>query len=523
MSENYTDIDVGPGSVISELLVKLAAAVQNEQYNTISSLAQGKSITEALDSSTDTYSPVIDLIASNYNTERSGGSKVTGRVKVYVSDSNGYTFNEGFTFIQPALNLTYYLTETLRVSPKPSTILNEQQLYSENGLYYFTLPVEAENPGPEYQVSSGTVFVLQESEFISDLVKIEAYGNFSSGKSVETDKEVIAKIKYNLGHSRYESPVGIYKKFSETFPGFQALSVCGANDPEMTRAKQNILGISTFGKADVYVRTSLAPAIKQLTDKKAKNIGGDVWEMEIENYEIPGFYSIVSIVPQFTQYNLGGTLVFDPPSFHKAFYSDQKYNEIFSDADARFTKYQRAVVRFKYTPYEGALNPDQLFTVHATYQPNILEMQNMLLLDDERLACADYLVKAVLPCMVSLNITLTKKRTIDSFESLNLQQLKKDIFTYINTIPFEGELDASKIVDICHNYDIKRVELPISMRGNILCLDGTALTLEANDVLTIPYNLEKGVTPRTTMYFIDYYRIVNGEVNPIDNIGIKLV
>ena len=149
-------------------------------------------------------------------------------------------------------------------------------------------------------------------------------------------------------------------------------------------------------------------------------------------------------------------------------------------------------------------------------------MQDLMLSDEYRLACADYLVKAVIPCFVSLDIKLIKKRSTDTFESLNLQNLKKDLFTYINTIPFGGELHASNIVDICHNYDIKRVDLPITMIGNILCPDGSTITVQDSDVLAIPYNLSKGVTPKTSLYFIDYYRVAAGVAHPIDNIGLNI-
>jgi hypothetical protein len=100
--------------------------------------------------------------------------------------------------------------------------------------------------------------------------------------------------------------------------------------------------------------------------------------------------------------------------------------------------------------------------------------------------------------------------------------LKKDIFTYVNTIPFGGELHASNIVDICHNYGIKRVDLPIDMQGQIFCPDGTVISLNDSDVLTIPNIPEKGVTSKTTLYFIDYYRVEAGVSHPIDNIGLNI-
>jgi len=525
IEQTYTDVETGPGSVISELLLKLAAQIQNDQYNTITSLSQGASIKAVLDSTvTATYSPVLDYIASNYNTSRSAGIKVTGRIKVSVSDNVGYTLRSGLTFVQPALNLNYTLTSDVRISPTPSLTLGELQLYSDNGLFYFILPVVAETEGPEYQLSSGTTFDVAEKYYISNFVKAEAYGNFATGKSPETDKELVAKIQYKLGNSRLTTAAGIASRFSTLFPGFQTLSVCGANDDEMMRSKRNVLGISTFGKADVYVRSSLGPETLEIV-KTATKISTDTWQTTIKNTDIPGFYEIKSIIPVTANLNLGGTLLLAKSvSYSTAFYEDARNNEISVNSDSRFTKYQSAVVTFTYTETPAiAVGGTAQFKISATYQPNILEMQDLLLQDEERLACADYLVKAAVPCMVSLIINLTKKRSTDTYESLNLQNLKKDIFTYVNSIPFGGELHASNIVDICHNYDIKRVDLPITMTGQILCPDaGAPITLTDTDVLEIPKNLARGVSPKTTLYFIDYYKTVDGVVNPQDNIGLNI-
>jgi hypothetical protein len=522
IEQNYTDIEIGPGSVINELLIKLAATIQNDQRNYMLSLSQGNTFKAVIESNEPTYLPSMDLWASNYNTSRSEGSKVSGKIKVYTSEPTGYSLAAGFVFIQPALNLQYVLKDDIRVSITPYAPLNEIQLIEEQGFYYFILDVEAVEVGPAYQVSSGTAFTIGPREFLNYFVKAEAYGNFSTGKAPETDKELVLKIKNNLGNSRFESSAGIAKRFSEMFPGFQSLSVCGANDPEMTRSKQNILGISTFGKADVYVRSSLGPETKLLR-KEAKKVAEGTWEIHILNTDVPGFYNIKSILPDLPNILIGGTLGFNPPVFDMQFFGNQRNNELLKKEDARFTKYQTAKITFKYNDTSNLpVNSYAEFIVQVGYQPNILEMQDLLLLDDTRLASADYLVKAVVPCMVSLKINLLKKRPTDTYESLNLAKLKQDIFTYINSIPFGGDLQASSIVDLCHNYNIKRVDLPIDMRGIILCPDGSSIAIEDNDVLTIPHILEKGVTPKTTAYFIDYYRIEKGVLSPIDNIGLNI-
>jgi hypothetical protein len=443
---------------------------------------------------------------------------------VYVSQDVGYTFRSGLTFTQPALGLNYILISDVRISSEPAAELEELQLYTDNGLYYFILPVVAENEGPEYQLSSGTTFDVASQSFVTNFVKAEAYGNFASGKAPETDKQLVANIQHRLGNSRLTTATGIANRFNDLFPGFQTLSICGANDDEMMRSKRNVLGISTFGKADVYVRTSLGPETLEIV-KTATKIANDTWQVTLSNTDIPGFYEIKSIIPVTSTPNLGGTLILaSAVNYSTTFYSGMRNNEISVASDSRFTKYQTAVATFTYTETPTvAVGGSAQFKISASYQPNILEMQNLLLQDDERLACADYLVKAAVPCMVSLSLNLVKKRSTDTYTSLNLQNLKKDIFTYINSIPFGGELHASNIVDICHNYDIKRVDLPVTMTGQILCPDnGAPITLTDTDVLTIPTNVARGVTPKTTLYFIDYYKIVDGVTTPQDNIGLNI-
>jgi hypothetical protein len=310
-------------------------------------------------------------------------------------------------------------------------------------------------------------------------------------------------------------------------PTFQTLSVCGANDPELTRAKDNIFGISTFGKADVYVRTAVGPEIK-IDDVLAVKTAEGRWELDLNSDFCAGFYRVISILPKVDDILLSGALTVTETTYSYRLFQGGRNNEIPKLIDARFTKYQTAKIKFNYV--EGEDDPKipvgekAEFTVSVSYQPYITEIQNLLLSDDERFACSDYLVKAPLPCFVSLDLSLTRKNSSDTYDSLNLNLLKRDIFNYINTIPFGEDLYVSKIIDICHNYGIARVNLPTVVRGNILCNDGTTIALEGNDGLSIPTNIAKGVSKKTTLYFIDYLRESSGEGgNIVDSIGLNLL
>ena len=527
IKQTYASADVSPGSVLSELLIKLAAVLQNEQYNLIESLSQAKAITQALDSGTDTYSPVIDMIASNYNTERSTGKFSTGKIKITVSLQGNYLIPSSMKFIQPGLGLIYTVSQTYRISTSPDLEAGELPLKKAGESYFFILPVVAEKVGSEYQVSSGSIFSALAPSSIPYFVKAEAYGNFTTGLPVDTDKQVIKKIKNTLGSRRLESPAGISNRLAEMLPTFQGLSICGANDPELTRAKDNIFGISTFGKADVYVRTAVGPEIK-IEDISALKTGDGAWELNLNSDFCAGFYRVISILPKVEDIELSGALTITETTYGYRLFQDSRNNEIPKLIDARFTKYQTVKIKFSYI--EGEDDPKTPvgsyadFTVSVSYQPYITEIQNLLLSDDERFACSDYLVKAALPCFVSLDLSLTRKSISDTYDSLNLNSLKRDIFNYINTIPFGEDLYVSKIIDICHNYGIARVNLPTVVRGNILCNDGTTIVLEGTDGLSIPTNIAKGVSKKTTLYFIDYLRESSGEgSHTVDSIGLNLL
>jgi len=523
ISENYSNADTAPGSVISELVVKLAASVQNEQYNTIATLSQSSAISQALASTTDTYSPIVDLIASNYNTERNKGTYSTGNIQVYVSYFGNYAVPNTLSFIQPTLGLTYNVTELFRISPTPNTALGELQLYTEGEKYYFILPVVATEVGYNSQVSSGTTFSLTETgATITNFVSAQAYGNFTSALPEQTDKQLISRFKNTLGSTRFESPAGIQNRLSNIYPTFQTLSVCGANNIEMTRSKNNAMGISTFGMADVYVRNCVGAETYSAT-VVGKKTADKTWVLNLDNSYCAGFYRVFSIIPDSAQLT-GGTFPITDVTYGYRTFESGINNVINSYRDARFTKYQTAKVTFTYDESPTLpIGTTANFVVSTYYQPHIGDIQDLVTSSAERLACADYLVKAALPCFVVLDLTLAKANPNDNYTSLNINQLKQDLFTYINTIPFGETVHASKIVTICHNYNISRVELPINMTGNILCNDGTSLTIKGNDYLEIPTNIPLGVSPKTTQFFINYYDTSVGGTNVVDNIGVTLI
>ena len=523
--ETFPNADIAPGSVLSELVVKMAATIQNPIKADIDGLSQANSVIAALDSPTDTYSELIDNIATNYSVARSEGNKSTGNLKVTLSSNDTLYLSEGLTFTQPVLKLQFMTTATYKVTTNPvdSTDIPLKQI-NKSSLYYFILPVTAAEVGSQYKLPDQLSLDLTNPTSIDGFVDAKVYGNFSAGLDKETDKELISRFKSGLTHKTLLSKDSILHKVSETFPNLRDLSLVTANDLEQTRAKQNVFGISTLGMVDVYVKTAYGLETTMLR-LPATKISTGSWTMSLGPNDAAGFYKIISILPQ--DVSLTGSLDFtvtydyDNTSYNTANVLNNKY-------EARFSKYQTAniALTFDETSIDDVstavdIGTVQYFDVLVSYQPNIKDIQDYLLDPDNRILCADYLVKAALPCFVTVNLKLVRK---DSSKTFPVDLLKQDIFKYINSLKFGENLYASAIIDLCHNYDIKTVQLPVRLIGDIYSDHSSVLRITSNDMLAIPQKLNLGISDKTTIFVSNYFnQDVDPGINITDAIGIEVI
>ena len=516
IQESYPTADIAPGSVLDSLLLKASASLQNLPYNQVSQLSLSSNIAAALASTTDTYNPIIDGLASNFLVARGAGTKSTGYIKVYVTTSQNYFVGVGTNFTQPSLNLTYSTTQDYTVSPTPSA--GQTQLSVEaDGSYSFVIQITADSVGSQYQVSNSTVFDLTNSNSIAGFIKATSIATFSSATAQETDKSLISRFTNGITNGSLVNEKSILSTLSSQFTSLSAVSVIGATDPEMTRCKSN--AFNTLGMADVYVRTSGIPLTQDIVVTSTKNADLISWSFTLDSSIYGGIYEVASVRPSSTVIGTYPIISQVPGMSVPTSGNVNVFNSLTSNAvsQARFTSYQTLNVTYS-NPTADLSGTTTSVVVTVLYLPSIKDIQQVFLNDTTRIACADYLVKAVLPCFVNFNITLVKATPSSVVDTASLKQ---DIFKYVNSIPFGENLYISEIVKICHNYPIKQVNLPITLSGSILANDGSTVTITGNNELQIPTNLSLGISPNTTMFFIDYFTNSGGVID--DNIGITLI
>lgn len=492
ITETDPTADISPGSAFSELVVKNAAVLQNPLVNDLSTLSQGDNIAKALDSEVDTVNTTIDGVAANYDLVRGTGRKSTGKVKISVATGTNVYVKSGVLFNQPVLNLNYITTAAYTVTRNPTG--SDIPLIAEGGLYYFVIPLEAENAGSEYQINDQ--MILAPSGFtIPNFVEAEAYGNFTTGLAQETDKELIARLHTGLSNKTLLTTASLSAYLRDTYPEFQALSIVSPNSPEMTRAKQNVFGLTTLGVADVYLRTSKGLETLGLEKTATYDAATSRWYVDLTYDDAPGFYKVISVLP--IGLNSYGTLEYTQ-EINYSLAGFESANKIADTTEARFTRYQTARIYFT---IDGTPSFTGNVLITVSLQPYIGEIQDTINSTDQHIVCADYLVKAVIPCFTTVSISLKKKKGVTD---LPIDDIKKDIYNYINSRTFGENVEVSELINICHNYEIKSVVLPIKLTGQIYTPRSTVINISSENALEIPDLPNSGVTKRTSLFIADY-------------------
>ena len=513
IKEKHPKADLAPGSALNELIVKLSASAQNEIYNRLETLDSSNAVSKAISATEEQFSPVIDEIASNYNATRGAAGIAGGTVRVFVTSSSSFNIPAGLSFIYSDLELRYKTTIAYTISTA-GTAPNLKPVSGVTTLYYFDLVVAAEAGGAGYNLPHGTAVELDSSGGIKNLSSVVVWGGITGGFNLESDQALIARFKLGLATRPLVSSNSINAVLTSNpaFSGMRDTVVFGPNDPELQRNKFNLFGIASLGMVDVYPRTSSSiytTPIDSLVGQATAVGTGAYREYKIEctkDNTPPGFYDVVSVLTDNNQLgNLQHNVVYgfseEGPTTDNNFVPNATI--------ARFSIRQTADILVKVPIALVPLNTDGDpapidFIVTFAHLPYIKEIQNLFLSSADRIACADYFVKAIVPCLVSVKVTLTRKYP---FQEIPVAMIKKDIFNYITSLSINEPLKASKIIDICHNYNVAQVSLPIHLEGVIVpptINHNDRIVINSEDQLIVPTQLDVGVSPRNTAFFASY-------------------
>lgn len=243
--------DVGGGIATTQLMINPLSVILQPLRDELDDVKANQSILSVLESSdpdgfdTDT----VDALASNVFIERRDGTKSSGVVRIRYFSPQAVDIGTG---------LASFLDETgnrfLNVNPISIT-QSEMSLNVDGSLYYVDVPVEAEEEG-ENDVEDGGIQTFENEP--ANVANVTNLNDFSGGLAIETNTELIDRIKVAVTVRALVTGRGIITTMTDNFSTILEINPRGFGDPEMQR--DIVFNTHVGGHADVWVKT---PAVTE--------------------------------------------------------------------------------------------------------------------------------------------------------------------------------------------------------------------------------------------------------------------
>jgi len=404
----------------------------------IDEMGYAMSIEDIIENPTAVSSDLLDIIAANYGLERRVGTVSTGSVTVVLDNFETTVIPENTQFESATGNL-YETTET-QVGVTTASLVtadNTQLIRTVSGQRVMTVTVEALEEGED-----STLKKLSALNIVGSVPNVDygyAAADFTAGTDGESNESLIARIQAAASQPVNDSATHIDALLTRQFSYIRDVQTIGFGDTEMTRDRGNLLGVSTGGRVDVYIRTAELPETESVSFlAELQNATTGEWSFDIEEDIFPAFYTVEEIITEdgvsIGDYDTEWFLN-DPPSSI----------EFPLPTDARFTAYQAARVTFTdKTLAIGKTAGDTIdITVALKGLPNMQDVNDYIISDAVRNPAGDYLVKAAVPCFLSFEVTIEKTTQATVSQS----EVKAAVAQVVNAESFNLPFHLSKVVE----------------------------------------------------------------------------
>jgi len=554
LSELFPELDLGKGGILQQLLMYPNALFDTMNRDEVDAMRRSMSLQEINDDPTLADEDIVDSLMSNYFITRTAATAATGEMAIVISSlattqvpaTTVFTNNDR-TFV-PNQDYVGLINASL------ITADNERAIQQRpDGNYWFTITV-VEQVDSGSRVDQGAIFTASPEP--TGFVEAYAVSDFQAGTVEESNADLVSRLDDGIAAQATADRVSIESMLRTNFASIIDLSIIGFGDEEMRRDRNNIFGISCGGKGDIYVRTAAAPYTTKISvaalpmsvrDAEATipYSSMDVTtQFSISPTVLPAFYRFERAAPMdpasettinLTLLETGERGIYSPPDAEFEPTINEPSEATFSayqgsatvnvqDAESQPDHRERilAAVRGLDTVsvyIDGVLtaipvsegdvtidtyltNGYRFYDLYMSYIPSIVDIQNFVNSRSRRSPAADYLVRAAIPCFVSIDVEVAYPATQTAPTETSV---KTAIANAVNAVRFTApSLPAATIVDAVadllgnNGYAV----LPLTMRGSVLKPDGTTESLESQSELVITDDPSLSVSRRTVAYYL---------------------
>jgi hypothetical protein len=507
LKEAYPSSDLSEGRVIRQMVLNTMAILTAANQTEIGVLLQSFSPLSIAEDPTLADDDMVDKVYSNYRLERFEGNKASGLLSVIISDLTTTSVPADTVFTSNQLNYTVSQAY-VGVTSQAAVVSSSERLIQSrpDGTYFFTVPVTAEEVGEAYRVKRGTRFTSAPTPPAT--IDIVAAADFSGGLAEETNTELAARAQEAIAPQAISGRAQNAALFMAAVDDLMALSQVGFGDPEMLRDRDNIFEWSHGGKSDIYVRTVDRPQEVKLT-KECTYIGESTWQVTILRDDAPGFYLVTAVVAEGTTDFSGSLEMVSELRGYDLTPETDWTHDIQNTQEGVYTRYQTAIVQFldASTPLDTPLGTKVNYDVYVSRIPDVQTLHDITVDRAARPPAGDYLIKAAVPAYVSVSLLVSQRSGSPDPDPVAIQEA---VASQINSLGFNtGRVNLSVILAAAH----RELELggtavltPISLSATLYppnTVPYNPIFLNDPNELVVPDLPERGVTQRTTIFYLD--------------------
>jgi hypothetical protein len=508
IQERHPEVEVLTRGVIHDLICYFGAVFGAWSQTELQRYLNARSLLQIANDPALADTTLADDVFSMFNVTRQSGTYAAGEVVIVVLSDAPVVLAAGTAFT--ANGLTFVTLQAYDANVAGSQLITADTRIMNplgNGTYAFTVPVQCSVTGAEGNVARSTK--MTPTTDLAGFVTAYAAGDFDGGTVTEDNAAMLRRLQDGIAAKTISGSANIRALIKEqaAFTDTLEYSVIGFGNPEMTRDQHSLFPISCGGRIDVYARTRELPLAIALT-KEATLVGtvatGGIWQFTINRDEAPGFYEIVQIRREDDDPDVPSLEILSDQRFLDLSVGQTLVPDIISVGEGAYSRYQTAVVQF----VDPATSTDSTpigsvadYIVSASGMPQIADLQDFLGGTDVRYRAGDILVRAAVPCFLSVNfqVRIAKETTAPDTAAM-----KNALATAVNQLGFPSQVHASLLADVAHNYLSGRQALGIiDMQGRIRRPSGEMHYIHGTTLLQIPEDPLNYVTGRTTVFFLD--------------------
>jgi hypothetical protein len=506
LQERYPEVELSRG-VVHDVVAFLAGGVSGGVNQTeVNRVLEARSLL-AIQENPELNDPeIVDAVLSNYMISRQIGTRAVGELTLVYEGDTSVVLSANAAYFAAGLEFRVDLP-IVAIPPGNTPSGPGQRVLSPrgDGSYEFTVPITAVDVGAAGNLKRNTQFVPEAIpiRFVTSFAANDLIG----GSETEDNDSLITRLDEGIPAKVMQGRQNIIAllKDQTVFADTLHYSIIGYGDPEMERDQHWIFPVSGGGRVDIYARTNETPRglnIRKdcvLVDKPGTD---GIWQFTLRRDDAPGFYQVEQVRRPDDPTDVAGFAVTSDERGYD-FGDDTFRPDIQHAVEAAYTRYQTAVIRFLDTETsvdDIPLGTEAEYVVAVQTMPLIAELQIFSVSLDHSNLMADVLVKAAVPCFLSINCDIIKD--VDETAPL-LDPIKNDLAVMVNNLDFPGVLYASQVTDLIHNYLSGSMAVGlVDMHGMIRRPDGTMAVIRDKTELWIPESPSTLVTPRTTTFIL---------------------